>query len=209
MAKRITDEDLRLNLIVNGDGGRKEMLALDRQMKDLQSSTKRTRTELKNLEKAGKTGSQEHQNLTKTLKDQEKTLTECREKYNKLRDAISLENKTLAELRNHLKLTQTALSKAVPGTENWCGGPEDQGEAERAELAGWADQERAGEVVERQGRRFGGVRRDCRSDQRRGKGVPEDNGLRAGQREPLHHHRQERQRHRSPDIFSDGAWTDH
>lgn len=56
MAKRITDEDLRLNLIVNGDGGRKEMLALDRQMKDLQSSTKRTRTELKNLEKAGKTG---------------------------------------------------------------------------------------------------------------------------------------------------------
>lgn len=119
MAKRITDEDLRLNLIVNGDGGRKEMLALDRQMKDLQSSTKRTRTELKNLEKAGKTGSQEHQNLTKTLKDQEKTLTECREKYNKLRDSISLENKTLAELRNHLKLTQTALSKAVPGTENW------------------------------------------------------------------------------------------
>lgn len=119
MAKRITDEDLRLNLIVNGDGGRKEMLALDRQMKDLQSSTKRTRTELKNLEKAGKTGSQEHQNLTKTLKDQEKTLTECRDKYNKLRDAISLENKTLAELRNHLKLTQAALSKAVPGTENW------------------------------------------------------------------------------------------
>lgn len=119
MAKRITDEDLRLNLIVNGDDGRKEMLALDRQMKDLQSSTKRTRTELKNLEKAGKTGSQEHQNLTKTLKDQEKTLTECRGKYNKLRDAISLENKTLAELRNHLKLTQTALSKAVPGTENW------------------------------------------------------------------------------------------
>ena len=119
MAKRITDEDLRLNLIVNGDGGRKEMLALDRQMKDLQSSTKRTRTELKNLEKAGKTGSQEHQNLAKTLKDQEKTLTECREKYNKLRDAISLENKTLVELRNHLKLTQTALSKAVPGTENW------------------------------------------------------------------------------------------
>lgn len=119
MAKRITDEDLRLNLIVNGDGGRKEMLALDRQMKDLQSSTKRTRTELKNLEKAGKTGSQEHQNLTKTLKDQEKTLTECRDKYNKLRDAISLENKTLAELRSHLKLTQAALSKAVPGTENW------------------------------------------------------------------------------------------
>lgn len=34
MAKRITDEDLRLNLIINGDGGKKEMLELERQMKD-------------------------------------------------------------------------------------------------------------------------------------------------------------------------------
>lgn len=119
MAKRITDEDLRLNLIVNGDGGRKEMLTLERQMKDLQSSTKKTRDELKSLEKAGKAGSQEHQNLTKTLKGQEKTLADCKEKYNKLQSAISLENKTLAELRNHLKLTSAALSKAVPGTENW------------------------------------------------------------------------------------------
>ena len=119
MAKRITDEDLRLNLIVNGDAGRKEMLTLERQMKDLQSSAKKTRDELKSLEKAGKTGSQEHQNLTKTLKDQEKTLAYCKEKYNKFQNAVSLENKTLAELRNHLKLTSAALSKAVPGTENW------------------------------------------------------------------------------------------
>lgn len=119
MAKRITDEDLRLNLIINGDGGRKEMLALDRQMKDLQGTVKKTRSELKEMEKAGKSGSTEHQRLTAALKDQEKALNECRDKYNKLQSAISLENKTLAELRNHLKVTSAALSKAVPGTENW------------------------------------------------------------------------------------------
>lgn len=119
MAKRITDEDLRLNLIINGDGGRKEMLALDRQMKDLQGTVKKTRSELKEMEKAGKTGSTEHQRLTAALTNQEKALNECRDKYNKLQSAISLENKTLAELRNHLKVTSAALSKAVPGTENW------------------------------------------------------------------------------------------
>lgn len=119
MAKRITDEDLRLNLIINGDGGRKEMLTLDRQMKDLQGTVKKTRNELKDLEKAGKSGSAEHQRLTAALSDQEKALNECRDKYNKLQSAISLENKTLAELRNHLKVTSAALSKAVPGTENW------------------------------------------------------------------------------------------
>lgn len=119
MAKRITDEDLRLNLIINGDGGRKEMLALDRQMKDLQGTVKKTRGELKEMEKAGKTGSAEHQRLTAALSDQEKALDECRDRYNKLQSAISLENKTLAELRNHLKVTSAALSKTVPGTENW------------------------------------------------------------------------------------------
>lgn len=119
MAKRITDEDLRLNLIINGDGGRKEMLTLDRQMKNLQGTVKKTRKELEVMAESGKSGSTEYKALTATLKDQEKALNECRDKYNKLQSAISLENKTLAELRNHLKVTSAALSKAVPGTENW------------------------------------------------------------------------------------------
>ena len=119
MAKRITDEDLRLNLIINGDSGRKEMLALCRQMKDLQGTVKKTRHELEAMAESGKSGSTEYKALTATLKDQEKALNECRDKYNKLQSAISLENKTLAELRNHLKATSAALSKAVPGTENW------------------------------------------------------------------------------------------
>ena len=121
MAKsnRLTTEDLRLNIIINGDGGRAKMYALEKQMKNLSGTIKETKSELAKLEKAGKSNSQEYVDLTKKLQDNEKALAECKGKYNDFRDAISLNNKTLSELRNHLKLTTTALSKAVPGTENW------------------------------------------------------------------------------------------
>lgn len=95
------------------------MYALEKQMKNLSGTIKETKSEMAKLEKAGKGNSQEYVDLTKKLQDNEKALAECKGKYNDFRDAISLNNKTLSELRNHLKLTSTALSKAVPGTENW------------------------------------------------------------------------------------------
>lgn len=118
MAK-IKDEDLRLNIIVNGDAGRKQILDLEKQMKDLSSATKDTEKSLRKLEQTGKVGSQEYARLNSTLLDQKKRLGECKAEYDKLQNAISLDNKTLAELKSHLKATSAALSKAVPGTENW------------------------------------------------------------------------------------------
>lgn len=118
MAK-IKDEDLRLNIIVNGDAGRKQIFDLEKQMKDLSSATKDTEKSLRKLEQTGKVGSQEYARLNSTLLDQKKRLAECKAEYNKLQNAISLDNKTLVELKSHLKATSAALSKAVPGTENW------------------------------------------------------------------------------------------
>ncbi len=118
MAK-IKDEDLRLNIIVNGDAGRKQIFDLEKQMKDLSSATKDTEKSLRKLEQTGKVGSQEYARLNSTLLDQKKRLAECKAEYNKLQNAISLDNKTLTELKSHLKATSAALSKAVPGTENW------------------------------------------------------------------------------------------
>ena len=118
MAK-IKDEDLRLNIIVNGDAGRKQILDLEKQMKDLSSTTKDTEKALRKLEQTGKVGSQEYARLNSTLLDQKKRLAECKAEYGKLQNAVSLDNKTLAELKSHLKATSAALGKAVPGTENW------------------------------------------------------------------------------------------
>lgn len=119
MAGKIRNEDLQLNIVVNGDVGRKRILELEQTMRDTESSIKATNQQLQAMSAAGKNGTKEYKALNQTLKDQKKSLEESRKQFDKLQSGISLENKTISELRNQIKLTNSALGKAVPGTENW------------------------------------------------------------------------------------------
>lgn len=119
MAGKIRNEDLQLNIVVNGDVGRKRILELEQTMRDTESSIKATNQQLQAMSAAGKSGTKEYKALNQTLKDQKKSLEESRKQFDKLQSGISLENKTISELRNQIKLTNAALSKAVPGTVTW------------------------------------------------------------------------------------------
>lgn len=119
MAGKIRNEDLQLNIIVNGDVGRKRILELEQAMRDTESSIKATNQQLQAMSAAGKNGTKEYKALNQTLKDQKKSLEESRKQFDKLQSGVSLENKTISELRNQIKLTNAALSKAVPGTVTW------------------------------------------------------------------------------------------
>lgn len=119
MAGKIRNEDLQLNIIVNGDVGRKHILELEQTMRDTESSIKATNQQLQAMSAAGKNGTKEYKALNQTLKDQKKSLEESRKQFDKLQSGVSLENKTISELRNQIKLTNAALSKAVPGTVTW------------------------------------------------------------------------------------------
>jgi TP901 family phage tail tape measure protein len=119
MAGKIRNEDLQLNIVVNGDAGRKQILKLEQTMRDTESSIKATNQQLQAMSAAGKNGTKEYKALNQTLKDQKESLEESRKQFDLLQKGISLENKTISELRNQIKLTNAALSKAVPGTENW------------------------------------------------------------------------------------------
>lgn len=119
MAGKIRNEDLQLNIIVNGDAGRKQILELEQTIRSEESSIKATNQQLQAMSAAGKNGTKEYKALNQTLQDQKKSLEESRKQFDQLQKGISLENKTISELRNQIKLTNAALSKAVPGTENW------------------------------------------------------------------------------------------
>ncbi len=104
MAK-LKSEDLRLNIIVNGDAGRKEIL-------DTQKSISSLESQLKSLKKA------EGDNSA-AIADTNKKLTDAKAKYAELQRQMSLDQKTMSELKSHIKATRAALEKAVPGTDNW------------------------------------------------------------------------------------------
>lgn len=56
---------------------------------------------------------------SKEISETNKRLTEAKSKYAELERQMKLDQKTMAELKSHIKATRAALEKAVPGTENW------------------------------------------------------------------------------------------
>ena len=119
MASRLKEEDLRLNIIVNGDNGRKEMNDLEAAIKDTEQSLKKLRAESKAMEAAGKKGSEEYRRTTAAIKEQQVALDRNRERHAALLDQMDMTKLTLKELDARIKATNIALRSAVPGTENW------------------------------------------------------------------------------------------
>ena len=119
MAKRITDEDLRLNLIVNGDGGRKQLIELERQITSTSTAIEETRKKMNAFEVAGKKASQEYQDLSKSLEVQQASLKKCQSEFKSLQETVPLTSKTMKELKHQITATRTALERAVPGSDNW------------------------------------------------------------------------------------------
>lgn len=74
MAKTIKEEDLRLNIIVNGDAGRKQILDLEYSVTELTDKVKKQKKELKDLEEQGKKDTQEYRNLAMQLGKNDKAL---------------------------------------------------------------------------------------------------------------------------------------
>lgn len=104
MAK-IKSEDLRLNIIVNGDAGRKAILDTQKEISNLEGAL----TKLKKAEGDNSTA----------IAETSKKLADAKSKYAELERQLDINKKTIAELKSHVTATRAALAKAVPGTDNW------------------------------------------------------------------------------------------
>ena len=104
MAK-IKSEDLRLNIIVNGDAGRKAILDTQKEISNLEGAL----TKLKKAEGDN----------SAAIAETSKKLSDAKSKYAELERQLDINKKTIAELKSHVTATRAALAKAVPGTENW------------------------------------------------------------------------------------------
>lgn len=78
-------EDLRLNIIVNGDAGRKEILDTEKEISKLES-------EIKSLKMA-------EGDHSKEIAETNKKLNEAKLKYAELQRQMNLDQKTMAELK--------------------------------------------------------------------------------------------------------------
>lgn len=119
MAKKIQEEDLRLNIIVNGDKGRKEILDLENKISDITNSLRSMRKEQKMLADAGQTDSDRYKELTKQIKAESAALKTNKERLETLRRQMSVNNMTIEELTKRARNLRVALSRAIPGSEDF------------------------------------------------------------------------------------------
>ena len=118
MAK-IKEESLRLNIIINGDKARKEIADTEKQMEVLQNSQTRLLKMKKQLEDAGRTETKQYQDIEIAVRDVASQIEDYGRKLENMRQGMPLTSMTIQDLRKHIRQTSMALSKAVPGTENF------------------------------------------------------------------------------------------
>ena len=119
MANKVTEETLRLNIIINGDAGRKALLDQEEVVRQNTERLKEMQSELKNLESQGDQSSNKYKKLTKSIKEQKTTREQNKTSLEQLRRQQSLTSMTIEEMRRHSTQLRSALSKAIPGTENY------------------------------------------------------------------------------------------
>lgn len=120
MAKKLTDEDLRLNIIINGDGAKKALLDQQKEVDSLKKKISDYNQELDKFTKGGgSTNDVRYKNNVKILDEYKSKLASAQTALSSLNRQQNINKMTMSELSKHIRLTSIALRNAEPGSANW------------------------------------------------------------------------------------------
>lgn len=119
MAKRISDEDIRLNIIINGDKAKKELFDLEKSTRELTTTNKELRAERAKLSREGKQGTEEYKNLTKRINENSVVLTNNRKRMEQLQNQIGLTGLSMNQLRRKAAILRSSLNGMTPGSAEY------------------------------------------------------------------------------------------
>ena len=119
MENKLRDEDLNLNIIVNGDKSKKELGDLEKSTRELTARNKELRIEKEKLIRAGKQESDEFKAVTKEITENNRVLKTNETRMTELRKAIGLAALTMGQLRSEQTRLKRLMDSSTPGTEQW------------------------------------------------------------------------------------------
>lgn len=117
MAKKLIEEDLRLNILVNGDAGKKAALDAAKTFDELGSKLEKAKKELDKIDAGLRP--QGYENAQKKVQALSASYEKARQRMESLNRQQQVGTMTMGELQRHIRLTSIALRDAVPGTEQW------------------------------------------------------------------------------------------
>ena len=119
MVNKIRNEDLRLNIIVNGDAGRAEIIKLEESMADAKNSIQALKDKQKELADQGKKTSKEYSELTKEFDSKTLAYKKQVAEYNSYLRLQNLEKLSLKELKSLHRATKVAFDNSSRGTDQY------------------------------------------------------------------------------------------
>ncbi|MBD3630525.1 phage tail tape measure protein [Cyclobacterium sp.] len=119
MAKKLRDEDLILNIVVNGDRGKKEIGELERAVKDTNAELRALEREEKKLRRSGKQNTEQYKAVTDAIKQKNNALNIAESRLKVLRSQIDVNKMSLVDLRREMNRVRRLRDLAAPHTEQW------------------------------------------------------------------------------------------
>lgn len=119
MGKAIRDEDLRLNIIVNGDESQKRIGDLSRQTRDLANANFELRQEQRRLKAEGKENTELYRQNAAEIKKNAAVIKSNKEQMQQLRSEMKLDTLTISDLTQEQRRLRAAFNNAIPGTTEW------------------------------------------------------------------------------------------
>lgn len=117
MAKKLIEEDLRMNILVNGDAGKKAALDAAKTFDDLGKKLEKAKKELSAIDAGLRP--QGYENAQKKVQALSAAYEKARQRMESLNRQQEIWTMTMGELQRHIKLTSMALKDAIPETDQW------------------------------------------------------------------------------------------
>lgn len=117
MAKTISDEQMKLTVIINGNEAQKQLFDLEKSTRKLNEENKSLLLQKKLLEKQGQKDTDAYRALTRAIKENNTEITANKTKMKELQDQLGLTGLTIKQLSDKALGLKLALRTAIPGSE--------------------------------------------------------------------------------------------
>ena len=119
MSRKIKEEELRLNIVVNGDPVRKEIAELTTKNRQLKAANDDLERSQKKLAATGKKDSEEYRALTQQITANKTAMAGNRDQIDKLTAKLKVNDLTIAELNRRIKDLSYNWKKFDPKSKEW------------------------------------------------------------------------------------------
>lgn len=116
MARTITDEEIKLSIVINGNPAQKQLLDLEKATRRLNEEQKSLYLEKKRLEAQGLKESAQYKEITAKIKANNIALTENKNAMKELQNQIGITGLTMKQLSDKAHLLKMTLRNLIPGS---------------------------------------------------------------------------------------------